>query len=115
MPLKGLRLLLVGIGLLFARSTFAQQYMVTDLGTLGGVTAVATGINSSGEVVGLSSTIPGGDSYTWHAFRWSHGTLRDLGVLAGYTRSEANAINDQSQIVGVCQSSTLRARLLVDG
>jgi hypothetical protein len=44
------------LGLMFAASTcFAQMYIVTDLGTLGGTVSVAWGINASGQVVGVSA------------------------------------------------------------
>jgi hypothetical protein len=50
MPLDGLRLLLVGIGLLVPSATWAQQYTVIDLGTLGSCGNGAA-INSNGQVV----------------------------------------------------------------
>ena len=57
MPLNGLRLLQVGIGLLVPSATLAQQYTVTDLGTLpGGRGSSAWAINARGQVVG-SATI----------------------------------------------------------
>jgi probable HAF family extracellular repeat protein len=97
MPLKGFRLLPVGICLLLPSAASAQQYTVTDLGTLGGDLTVAKGINAAGEVAGLSIQ-PGGS----RAFLWTQGAMRDLGVLPGYTSCAAFAINDRSEVVGGC-------------
>src|ERR1700738_4311347 len=96
MPLKGLRLLLVGISLLLPSATLAQQYTVTDLGTLGGDLTVATGINAAGDVAGIS--IVGGS----RAFLWTEGAMRDLGVLPGSTSCSALAISDRLEVVGGC-------------
>ena len=79
------------------------QYMVVDLGTLGGTTSFATGINRSGSVVGYAATA--GDAAA-HAFLWRHGVMIDLGVLPGGTNSRANAINDRGQIVGSSEALT---------
>ncbi|MCW2922586.1 MAG: hypothetical protein JWL76_2460, partial [Thermoleophilia bacterium] len=81
-----------------------------DLGTLGGVSATASGVSADGLiVVGRSQTnlvapdgqIPG------HAFRWTAGTgMVDLGTLGG-THSSANAISaNGGVIVGDAQTST---------
>jgi probable HAF family extracellular repeat protein len=73
------------------------DYIVQDLGTLGGTFQnVATGINSSGQVVG-DSFLPG-DSVV-HAFLYSNGVMIDLGVLAP-TNSDALGINNSGQVVG---------------
>jgi probable HAF family extracellular repeat protein len=73
-----------------------QAYELTDLGTLGGSTATGAAINSSGQVVGSSSTA--GDTTT-HAFLYSGGTMSDLGTLGGAS-SGAAGINDSGAIVG---------------
>jgi hypothetical protein len=38
-----------------------------------------------------------------YAIEWSHGRVINLGVLAGTTRSAADAINDLGQVVGWSQ------------
>lgn len=77
-------------------STAQQAYELTDLGTLGGSTSNAAGINSAGQVVGSSTTT--GD-LTTHAFLYSQGTMIDLGTLGG-TSSQASGINNSAQVVG---------------
>ncbi len=73
---------------------------VTDLGSLDGglATALATGINAAGQVVGESETGTAATS-TDHAVLFSGGTITDLGTLGGDT-SVANAINASGQITG---------------
>jgi probable HAF family extracellular repeat protein len=75
------------------------EYVVTDLGTLGGLFSEGYDINASGQVVGTSVTP---DDEGWHAFLWSGGVMQDLGTLGPVdeTSSEANAINDEGQVVG---------------
>jgi probable HAF family extracellular repeat protein len=98
MPLKGFWLLLVGIGLLFPSAALAQQYTVTDLGTLvDGRNSSAWAINALGQVVG--STIVHDHA---HPFLWTDGRLQDLGILPGTSECRAVAINDRGQVVGPC-------------
>ncbi|NUM54301.1 MAG: PKD domain-containing protein [Candidatus Hydrogenedentes bacterium] len=67
-----------------------------DLGTLGGTSAQAWGINDSGVVAG-QSTIATGET---RAFRWtSGGGMTSLGTLGG-DNSIATAVNGAGQIVG---------------
>jgi probable HAF family extracellular repeat protein len=72
-------------------------YSVTDLGTLGGTTSNAYGVNDSGAVVG-SSTIAGDGAS--HAFLYDSQGLHDLGTLTGGASSVAYAINRYGQIAG---------------
>jgi probable HAF family extracellular repeat protein len=91
-------LLAVALGVWCAPANAAGvQYHLTDLGTFGGFSSHALGINNLGQVVGYSFTAT--DHTNAHAFLFSNGLLNDLGQpYGGYT--VAGEINDQSQIVG---------------
>lgn len=69
----------------------------TSLGTLGGTTSIAYGINDSDVAVGYSFTI--GNS-SRHAFSYSNGAMTDLGTLPGGANSTAEDVNNLGQIVG---------------
>jgi probable HAF family extracellular repeat protein len=72
----------------------AAQYTVIDLGDYS-----ANGINSSGKVVGVSTT-------NGHAFRYDRGAFTDLGTLPGYWYSEGNDINADGVIAGLVNSGS---------
>ncbi|HEY1242645.1 MAG TPA: choice-of-anchor D domain-containing protein [Bryobacteraceae bacterium] len=79
-----------------------------SLGTLGGSSSTAWGINTSGQVVGESNTAAGAS----HAFRTAPNAAinpgtDDLGTLGGVS-SRAVGINDSGQVVG--QSATSSGR-----
>lgn len=97
----GILLLIVGslaatAGTLVAQRPAAQGYSITDLGTLGGTSSEAAGVNNLGEVVGASTTATG----VSHAFLYRNGLMFDLGTLPGGSDSHATAINDRGDIVG---------------
>jgi len=71
---------------------------MTDLGTLGGNTSYALGINDSGAVVGYSYLA---DNVTRHAFIWTASDgMVDLGTLPGGAWSEGQKINASGEISG---------------
>ena len=91
-----------------------------DLGTLGGSGSQATGINTSGQVTGVSSVSPTDQ----HGFLWTPatangvtGTMTDLGTLGGDQGSIAYAINDSGQVTGasVITGDTELHAFLYDG
>ena len=71
-----------------------------DLGTLGGTTSSAFGINEAGKVVGEAAT----SNNEVHAFLYNGGQMQDLGTLGG-SHSRAWDINEADKVVG---SSTTR-------
>lgn len=74
----------------------AASYTFTDLGTLGGTSSFAYGINGAGQVVGFAH--PAGNVEI-HATLWNGGTVTDLGTLGGAT-SAALGTNNAGQVVG---------------
>ena len=71
---------------------------VQDLGTMGGKSAIATGIALNGSIIVGSFKDNNGN---WHAFRWTQaGGAQDMGTMGGRS-AYANAVsNDGSVIVG---------------
>lgn len=84
-----------------------------DLGTLGGSSSTAYGINDNGQVVGQSDI----SSQSSHAFLWdADNGMQDLGTLdsyngpgtfKGYDSSYASSINNQGQIVGASVATVI--------
>lgn len=83
-----------------------------DLGPFGNKDVFARGANSKGQIVGAlitgkkdsfpaSDTFPDGQALPMtHPVLWTDGRLHDLGLPTGFTSGEADAINDQGQIIG---------------
>ena len=82
---------------------------IVDLGTLGGPSSMAHGINDLYQIVGFSTTTGGAG----HGFLWVDGILTDLGTLPGMTHSTAYDINEAGQVVGssYAGAGTVRAFL----
>jgi probable HAF family extracellular repeat protein len=85
-------------------------YTVTDLGTLGGATSVASGINASDQVSGTAAT-GAVDKYGGaivHAFVWdpAHG-MTDLGTLQSDVDSYGGGINDTGAVAGVSYTAAV--------
>jgi len=72
-----------------------QNGRVHVIGTLGGGSAFATGINSSGVIIGNGAT-PSGD---FHGWVFKNGVMTDLGGFGGAS-SSADGINSSGDIVG---------------
>ena len=75
-----------------------------DLGTFGGPNSEASALNDRGAITGWAETKAklkefGYVEFARHAFLWQGGRKRDLGVIGG-PRSEANGVNENSQVVG---------------
>lgn len=78
--------------------TPSPDYDAIDLGTLGGATSLALGLNDGGQVVGSSLTSDGQN----HAFVWQDGVMHDL--APDFVASEASRITNTGIIGGVASS-----------
>ncbi|HTQ29597.1 MAG TPA: hypothetical protein VMI53_00155 [Opitutaceae bacterium] len=92
---------LIGVLSLALTPAFATQtYLVTDLGSLGGLTATAAGINNSNQVAGTSTL----STPAFDAFLYANGQMQDLGNLGG--DSSAAALNNLGHVVGYSTTAT---------
>ncbi len=108
--LAGSIILLLGTG---AAKTFAHEGRMLDLGTLGGKSSDAFGMNDLGQVVGQSENHRGRQGSSFRAFLWSpfgrdgvagNPQMKDLGSLGG-EESLANDINNAGQVAGGAQTA----------
>jgi probable HAF family extracellular repeat protein len=92
------RWLLAAISLTMATSApiSAQQFEVTDLGTLGGSFSDALMFSGSGVIAGYATTAPS----VKHAVLWDDQGITDLGAPAGFVVSSAVAVNGAGQVAG---------------
>ena len=93
--------------LIIVNTSYAVQYEIIDLGTLGGSRSWARGINDSGQIVGESYDSSGNG----HAFSYFGGTMTDLGTLGG-SYSEARGLNNNGQIEGTSYDTSGNAHPL---
>ncbi len=91
-----------------ANPTLNISSTMTDLGTLGGSSSMATAIDSLALVAGYSTT-SGGQN---HAFLYNGLGMTDLGTLGGPT-SWANAVNDSGIVVGASLTSLYQQHAFV--
>jgi probable HAF family extracellular repeat protein len=77
---------------------------VVELGTFGGPSSYAAGLNARGDVVGYAERpdIWSGKQHIARPFLYRSGSLIDLGTLGG-PLGTASAINEAGVIVGACQ------------
>src|SRR5262245_16288075 len=94
----GIFFLILGSAAAHSRLLDAQgaAYSIIDIGTLGGDSSQALGLNNLGDVVGVATTAGGAS----HGFLHRNGEMFDLGTLPGGSSSSATAINDRGDIVG---------------
>lgn len=87
-----------------SRGYFFDGKAVRDIGTLGGPTTNAVGLNNAGQVTGDSATADG----NLRAFVWSAGAgMANLGVLPGAYESNAAAINNLGVVTGYSHGTPL--------
>jgi len=105
--------LLVSILVLGGDRAVAQEYSIVDLGTLGGSSSTAVGINWDGIVAGRARDASGGQ----RAVLWDAGGIVDLGVPAGFAGSESDAVNESGQaaVTALGSPQAYRAYLWQDG
>jgi len=79
--------------------TWAQEYAVTEVGTLGGLETIALGLNDLGQVVGRSD----GYNYCCQPYLWYDGETQKLNTpdqYGQYDKGWATAINNHGQLCG---------------
>ncbi|MCJ7673788.1 MAG: DUF3466 family protein, partial [Sedimentisphaerales bacterium] len=107
--MKRQSILLLGIVAVLLAGTPAtgdMTYNVIDLGTLGGDSSMALGINNHGQVVGQAGTGSGEQQ----PFLWQSGAISPL-MNTGFNSGGALSINDEGVIVGVSANSNPLARV----
>ena len=83
--------------------------VMQGLGTLGGDSSVALGVNDAGQVVGYSYNGSGRQ----RAFLWQNGAMQDLGTFPGGSVSLATGINNAGQVVGHSDNAAYKLHAFV--
>lgn len=82
----------------YSRAFLWESDVMTDLGTLGGLSSSAAAINDAGTVVGWSDLA---DGFTRRAFAWdATDGMSDLGAAEGNDSSQASAIDASGHVAG---------------
>jgi probable HAF family extracellular repeat protein len=98
-PLQLLAIVVTAI----CRPAFATPlYRYTDLGTLGGPSSYAFGINSKGQIAGEAQA----SNQVYLATLWSGGTTTNLGIANVNNTSRAWAINNLGEVAGQSDNAT---------
>ncbi|HEY7031870.1 MAG TPA: hypothetical protein VH482_11100 [Thermomicrobiales bacterium] len=90
-----------------------------DLGTLGGPSSVASGLNDTGQVVGGAETGPGtaDTPAPQHGFLWENGVMTDVNALlvpgSGWEITNVRTLNDAGQIAGEAVANGVTHALLL--
>ena len=93
------------------RAVLWQKGRHIELGTFGGMSSRAFGINERTEITGTAQTANG----AFHAFLWRQGKFEDIGTLGG-RNSYGHAINSAFDIAGVADTAQqLRHAFLYTG
>jgi probable HAF family extracellular repeat protein len=94
------KIFLTIVFLFCAGAAWAGDYDIFDIGTFGGDSSRAYGINENGWVTGYAKNAEGYN----RAFFWD-GSLNDIGTLGGLS-AYGNAINDDGDIAGYSSTET---------
>lgn len=86
----------LSIATISSQASAVTAYRFTDLGSTGGTSTYASGINDRGQIVGEGSTTGDAQYVAWY---WENGTISNL-QDAGGNKSHAYAINNAGTIVG---------------
>jgi probable HAF family extracellular repeat protein len=78
------------------------RYKITDLGTLGGKSAIAFAINEEGMVTGVASLADGSQ----HPVLWTNGKATDLGTLGGPNGTSGSSIG--SSMVAIASETATK-------
>lgn len=96
----------------------AEEFILIDLGTLGGSTSFALDVNNSRQVTGnsLVTSDPGSSGSLLRAYLWTSGTMTNLGSVPPLPPSTSTnrfargyAVNDAGVVVGEFNNDSSRA------